>query len=269
MRKIFPRQAVYPEIQPRGDLRRRWRIKRECVKRLWQHQILSFIWMEPDEIDALHFRELDRKYWSYGLDIIEMRAVYAQLPHKFSSELDPDGKKAQWLTNFRDVLVDLSAEEQAGTLSDARTRHVCYRADGEELSEHERILLNFFEKHEPTYANIKKVRQLSNFFKARVERDDKAALASSSSSGGAARRGGSAVAQYRSLFDAVSHQGRTKQEIAAERRHVLAQERVWRTVMYDEFTEYYRADPRRIWQFSKAAHLQKRGSCVCLSSFGG
>ena len=262
MRKIFPRQAILPEIQPRADLRRRWRIKRECTKRLWQHKILSFIWMEPDEIDALHFTELDTKYWSYGLDIVEMRAVYAQLPDKFSSELDLDGKKAQWLANFRDVLVDLSAEEQAGTLSDARTRHVCYRADGEELSEHERILLTFFEKHEPTYANIQKVRQLSNFFKARVERDDKAALTSTSPSGGAARRGGSAVAQYRSLFEAVSHQGKTKQEVAAERRRVLAQERAWRTVMYDEFTKYYRADPRRVWQFSKAAHLQKRQIAV-------
>lgn len=258
MRKIFPRQAVCPEIQSHRDLRRRWRIKRECTKRLWQHKILSFIWMEPDEIDALHFGELDTKYWSYGLDIVEMRAIYAQLPEKFSSDLDLDGKKAEWLANFRDVLVDLSAEEQAGTLSDARTRHACYREDGEELSEHERILLHFFDKYEPTYANIKKVRQLSNFFKARVERDDKAALGSPSSSGGAARRGGSAEAQYRSLFAAVSHQGRTKQEVAAERRRVLAQERVWRTVMYDEFTKYYRADPRRVWQFSKAAHLQKR-----------
>jgi len=261
MRKIFPRRAVLPEIQSRRDLRRRWGVDRDCAKRLWQRKILSFIWMEPEEIDALHYSELDRKYWSYGLDIVEMRAVYAQLPEGFSSDLDLDGKKTEWLRNFRDVLVDLSAEEQAGTLSDARARHACYRPreqGGQELSEHERILMNFFDKYEPSYANIKKVRQLSNFFKARVERDDKAALASKSSSGGAAWRGGSAVAQYRSLFAAVSHEGRTQQEVSAERRRVLAQERVWRTVMYDEFTKYYRADPRRVWQFSKAAHQQKR-----------
>ena len=271
MRKIFPEHAVVPDIESRRNLRKVCKVENACAKRLWRCKVLSLIWMDADEIQSLHFSELDTKYWSYGLDIVEMRAVYACLPKEFPAEFDLDGKKEEWLRNFRDVLVDLSAEEQAGTLNDARARHFCYRpaeGEGQGLSEHERILLNFFEKHEPTYANIKKVRQLSNFFKARVERDDKAALAGSgkSGSGGGStsavgeslRRGGSAVAQYRSLFAAVSHEGRTQQEVAAERRKLLAQERVWRTVMYDEFTEYYRADPRRVWQFSRTAHAHKQ-----------
>ena len=244
MRRRIPRDAVRPEFLGRRTLVKRG-MPEALARRLHSKRILSFIWMDPAEIDELQFSELDVKYWAYGLDIVEMRAVFAQLPRRFST--DPDGRKTEWLSEFKQLLVDLSAEEAAGTLADARAIHHAYRElIGQPLTEHEQILMEFFQKHEPSYANAKKIRQLSNFFRARVERENK----------GAESKAASIVEDYRPLFAAVT-EGVSEANSAASRRALAAQDKLWRTVMYDEFTTYYKADPRRVWQFSKRAHQQQ------------
>ena len=44
-------------------------------RRCFEKRILCFLWMQPDAIGALHFAELDSKYWGYGLDLRESQAV--------------------------------------------------------------------------------------------------------------------------------------------------------------------------------------------------
>jgi hypothetical protein len=42
----------------------------------------------------VHIADLQAKYSNQGLDLLEMRAVWAALPQEF--DLDSDAKKAQW-----------------------------------------------------------------------------------------------------------------------------------------------------------------------------
>ena len=47
--------------------------------------------MHPDDMKRMHIADLTTKYGNQGLDIVEMRAIWANLPTEFDN--DGDGKK--------------------------------------------------------------------------------------------------------------------------------------------------------------------------------
>jgi hypothetical protein len=81
--------------------------------------------MRPIDIQKIHVADLFIKYACQGLDIKELRAVYAVLPRWFLN--DPDGKREEWRLTFQLRLQSLTAKEQAGTLGGAEKRNDAYR----------------------------------------------------------------------------------------------------------------------------------------------
>lgn len=64
------------------------------ARRLLQKKVLWFVRMHELDIQRLHYVDLIGKFSSHGLDLRELRAVWAALPNKF--ENDPQGEKRRW-----------------------------------------------------------------------------------------------------------------------------------------------------------------------------
>jgi len=64
-------------------------------------------------------------YTPTGLDIVELRAVYACLPREFAN--DGDGAKAAWRESVREKLVALVAKEASGSLTASEKRNSAYQ----------------------------------------------------------------------------------------------------------------------------------------------
>ena len=64
------------------------------ARRFRETKILWLVHMPTDSIARFHSADLMVKYSFQGLDITEMRAIFAVLPAAFDN--DGDGKKAEW-----------------------------------------------------------------------------------------------------------------------------------------------------------------------------
>ena len=95
------------------------------AKRVWTCQTLWLLWLEPERIKKLHPADLRGRYAAAGLDVVELRAVYAVLPETFDN--DPTGDKTKWRSNIRTKLEELVNKEARGALSKAEARHAAYR----------------------------------------------------------------------------------------------------------------------------------------------
>ena len=71
--------------------------------------------MEPNYIAKIHAADLLYKYVFTGLDLREMRAVYAALP-KNGFENDSDGRKADWCERLLSKLKSHVTKEETGLL---------------------------------------------------------------------------------------------------------------------------------------------------------
>ena len=87
---------------------------------------LWLVRLAPPLLRKTHLADLRGRYAVVGLDVVELRAVYASLPVDF--ENDGDGAKAAWRTAVRDKLVDAVAREGRGALPPGEARHAAYRA---------------------------------------------------------------------------------------------------------------------------------------------
>ena len=100
-------------------------LPKSIVSRIWAKKALRLICTHKDDIKKLHIAELNDKYTTQGLDIVELRAVFESLPQEF--DLDSDGKKANWRNNIREKLLELSNKETGGRLSNVEKRNVAYK----------------------------------------------------------------------------------------------------------------------------------------------
>lgn len=100
-------------------------LPRILVQRLFSKKALTMVHMEPARIRKLHITDLRNRYVTQGLDIRELRAVYAILPEEF--ENDPHGKKREWRTQLYDKLVRMTKAEAAGRLHGSHMRHAAYK----------------------------------------------------------------------------------------------------------------------------------------------
>lgn len=100
-------------------------MKRKTAERVFKNKIFKFYWMDPDRISKIHAADLTNNYACQGLDIRELRAVYATLPTGFQN--DNDGRKKDFRDNIRNRLFELTRKETAGTLTSSEAMNNAYR----------------------------------------------------------------------------------------------------------------------------------------------
>lgn len=96
------------------------------AERIWRKRVLWLLRATPAEVANLHSSDLAGAYSAHGLDLMELRAVYAMLPPKFVN--DKDERKATWREQLRERLVALTEKESLGTLETEEERHPAYLA---------------------------------------------------------------------------------------------------------------------------------------------
>ena len=99
-------------------------LKKEMAVRLMRNRVLWLVHMDPNQIALTHLADLRFKYSFAGLDLIEMRALYACMPEKF--EHDDTGEKMQWLSSVREKLSDMINQEKNNTLISRLKRNQAY-----------------------------------------------------------------------------------------------------------------------------------------------
>ena len=128
-RRIVPRDIARSSAATIEDLFLRHlqdpRMAKDLAKRVFATNALWLVWLDPERIKKLHPSDLRHRYSATGLDIIELRAVYAALPTSFDN--DPLGHKAAWRTDLRTKLVALVAKERSNALGGGERRHPAYR----------------------------------------------------------------------------------------------------------------------------------------------
>jgi len=97
----------------------------EVAGRIMKTKILQFLYTDVDVIAKTHIADLSSRFVPQGLDIREMRAVYACLPKEFL--LDGDGKKKLWKDDFRNKLHAMTEKEAKGSLSKFEQLAAAYR----------------------------------------------------------------------------------------------------------------------------------------------
>ena len=102
-------------------------LPKKVAQRIWSKKILWFVCTHPDDIGKIHVADLRTKYSYVGMDIVEMRAVYAALPEAF--ENDGDGKKKEWRDAFRQKLEEFTLKEMNGRLTNPEKRNFAYKGN--------------------------------------------------------------------------------------------------------------------------------------------
>jgi len=95
------------------------------ARRVWSAKALRAVRAPSELLRKAHVADLRGTYTPTGLDIIELRAVYACLPKEFAN--DGDGAKAAWREAIREKLVALVAKEASGSLTAAEKRNSAYQ----------------------------------------------------------------------------------------------------------------------------------------------
>jgi hypothetical protein len=121
MRKFIPHNLSNVSVQNMVD----GGLPRECAVRLQSKKhSLRLIVTHIDTVKTMHSAMLSLCA-NQGLDIVEMRAIYACLPQKF--DFDGDGKKAEWRANFEQKLKELVKKGTNGNLRPDEERHHAYK----------------------------------------------------------------------------------------------------------------------------------------------
>ena len=104
---------------------KRLRAFANAAKRVWSNQALWLAWLPADRLHTLHPADLRGRFAPHnGLDITEVRAIYAALPPAFDN--DPKGLKLAWRDQIRARLRDLAHREAQGALAAREVRHGAY-----------------------------------------------------------------------------------------------------------------------------------------------
>mgnify|MGYP003386233390 CR=1 FL=1 len=95
-------------------------------KRLLTKKCLWLTRISTEDICRMHEADLLNKFnpTSQGLDIVEIAAIYAQMPDKF--HVDASGKKESFRMSIVGHLKELMAKKEKGTLTKSQTRNVLY-----------------------------------------------------------------------------------------------------------------------------------------------
>eukprot|EP01038_Epipyxis_sp_PR26KG_P006360 gene6360-8760_t len=105
------------------------------ANRIWNNKILWLICMHQDDISKLHLADLRGKYTISGLDIIEMRAIWFNLPNwkhhgverNSCNSSSIETGKAEWKNGFKAKLDDMVYKESRGKLPTNLERNEAYQ----------------------------------------------------------------------------------------------------------------------------------------------
>lgn len=97
-----------------------------CSKqRIWSKPALGLIRIHPDDVESIHIADLKHKYGLFGLDIVEMRAIFYVIADSLGAN---SPEKREWSASLRNQLEVLTKQEANGDLPPARRRHGVYAA---------------------------------------------------------------------------------------------------------------------------------------------
>lgn len=96
--------------------------------RIWSKKCLWLLRMNPSDIEKrIHYADFAHKYsiQSQNLDIVEMAAIFAVIPSRFSN--DVNGAKERWRAGLESNLKVMYKGYCAGTLPPSKMRHPLYK----------------------------------------------------------------------------------------------------------------------------------------------
>ncbi len=96
-------------------------LPKAVARRVWEKKALWLVRIPPGVIAKTHVADLRSKYSPQGLDIVELRAVFAAAPVEF--ENDADGGKAAWREALKNKLAEMSKKEADKRLSRAELQN--------------------------------------------------------------------------------------------------------------------------------------------------
>ena len=99
-------------------------IRKDLAIRLIRNRCLWLVHMDMSQILQIHVADLRFAYSFTGLDIVEMRALFACMPEEFDN--DPTQQKALWLADLKQRLCDMLAQEKNNTLPKRLIRNPAY-----------------------------------------------------------------------------------------------------------------------------------------------
>jgi hypothetical protein len=96
-------------------------LPKAVARRVWEKKALWLVRIPPGVIAKTHVADLRSKYSPQGLDIVELRAVFAAIPSEF--ENDADGGKAAWREALKNKLAEMCKKEAEKRLSKTEQRN--------------------------------------------------------------------------------------------------------------------------------------------------
>jgi myosin heavy subunit len=96
------------------------------IKRLLGNNVLLLCRLHKNDIANLGQAELQSKYAPLGLDIVEMRAIWASIA-SVEFVVDNNNKKKDWKDGVLFNLMTLDKKEKNGQLSEKEVRHTAYK----------------------------------------------------------------------------------------------------------------------------------------------
>tara|TARA_B100002052_G_C15872453_1_gene595383 strand:+ start:835 stop:1830 length:996 start_codon:yes stop_codon:yes gene_type:complete len=140
-KSIIPKDITNLSIE---DLTKR-NMTKQLANRIFRNKSLWLVHFSKEEISKLHSADLQYKFSNVGLDIIELKALYACLPNEFL--FDHDNKKQIWKTNIIERLKELTNQEEMNKLPKKYVRNHCYLQSTEcKKREKKDIKLNIIHK---------------------------------------------------------------------------------------------------------------------------
>ncbi|CAM9501759.1 unnamed protein product [Chrysoparadoxa australica] len=96
----------------------------DLAKRIWEKKALWLVRAASSQINKMHIVEIKSKYQTTGLDLTEMRAVYAAIPDVFDN--DASGDKEGWKQTMLTRVQEMAGQLERGTLKADDIRHRAY-----------------------------------------------------------------------------------------------------------------------------------------------
>ena len=119
-KSIIPKDIANLSIE---DLIKR-NMNKQLATRIFRNKSLWLVHFSKEEIAKLHFADLQYKFSNVGLDIIELKALYACLPDEFM--FDHNKKKQIWKKDIIERLKELTNQEKMNNLPKKYVRNYCY-----------------------------------------------------------------------------------------------------------------------------------------------
>lgn len=124
----------------------------ELAKRIFAKRCLWLIRISTADISKMHIAELQGRFnpEAQGLDIIELAAIFANIPQKFTND-DAKGGKEKWRLSIEECVKSYYSQNEKGTLAKLKQRNPAYKGLEPVFSKDEVYHTMHVTKSEDTY----------------------------------------------------------------------------------------------------------------------